>query len=119
MQLRRHRRVRPAPMYTLVRVRSVGRRRYQWSGHAYDISYGGMRFELDTSLAPGTEVDLCATLPGQKRTTFRATGHIIRLHNDVDEPGPVRMGMAFDRFANRSDRQCLRKYLSHALRDAA
>ena len=113
---RRAPRVKLSAMYTQVRVRPVGSRRYCWSGHIYDISASGMRFELDATIQPGTEVEIRALLPGSDHPIVTATGRIVRLHGDTDEPGPVRMGMAFDTFARHTDRLRLDAYVARRLR---
>ncbi len=99
-------------MYTLVRVRPHGQGRYCWTGHIYDVSAGGMRFELDQSLDPGTQIDVRAMLPGAHHITFNATGRIVRLHDDDDVSGPARMGMVFDEFRHGTDEDRLSQYLS-------
>jgi len=100
-------------MYTLLRVRHVGDKRYRWTGHIYDISSTGMRFELDGPLPAGTEVEVRGMLPGSQQTTFHATGRIVRLHDD-EEVGPIRMGMTFTKFQHDIDRQRLNIYLNHS-----
>jgi hypothetical protein len=101
-------------MYTLVRVRPVGEERYRWTGHIYDVSESGMRFELDQPIEAGTRVEVRAMLPGSSHITFNAAGHIVRLHDDCDERGPVRMGMVFERFTRQGDQLRLSDYLSGA-----
>lgn len=107
-------RLRLPAMYTLIRVRPAGAQRYRWTGHIYDISLSGMRFELDSALEPGTAVEVRAMLPGAQHTTIEAAGRIIRLHDDADEPGPVRMGMVIESFATAMDRGKLERYLEAA-----
>ena len=117
---RRAPRLKLPAMYTLVRVRPVGERAYPWTGYIYDVSQHGMRFELDEALEPGTRVDVRAVLPGGRPVTFRATGRVVRLHDDADDPGPIRMGMAFEAFDEDADAVQLDGYLSgNGLRDAA
>lgn len=99
-------------MYTLVRVRAKGNERYRWIGYIYDISESGMRFELDSALEPGTEIEVRAMLPGFYHTTFQASGRVVRVHDDAGFGGPMRMGMAFESFARDSDKQRLNRYLS-------
>ncbi len=111
---RQYPRLRLPAMYTLVRVRPAGTERYLWTGYIYDISAVGMRFELDAALPPGTEVEVRAMLPGTEHTTFHATGRVVRIHDDTDEPGPVRMGMTFDKFVHHVDRRRLHDYLQHS-----
>jgi len=113
--------------YTLVRVKPVGGDRYRWTGHIYDISLTGMRFELDAPLPPGSEVEVRGMLPGHHHTTFRATGRVVRIHDDQDsDGGPSRMAMTFDKFQTTIDQRKLMDYLetrglmqTTALRQAA
>ena len=113
--------------YTLVRVKPVGGDRYRWTGHIYDISLSGMRFELDAPLAPGSEVEVRGMLPGHNHTTFRATGRVVRIHDGQDsDGGPSRMAMSFDKFQTAIDQRKLMDYLdsrglmqTNALRQAA
>jgi hypothetical protein len=112
---RQYPRLKLQAMYTLVRVRPAGTKRYQWTGYIYDISQTGMRFEVDGAIPPGTKVDICALLPGAHHTTFEATGHIVRMHDDDDlDIGPVRMGMTFDSFARELDEMVLDNYLAES-----
>ncbi len=99
------------PMYTHARVRSRGTKKYAWSGHIYDISLTGLRFELDCPLDPGAEVDVQAALPGSPSAVIQLSGHVVRYHDDPDEPGPMRMGMVFDKFTRPIDRRRLHDYL--------
>lgn len=107
-------------MYSLVRVRPAGGDRYLWTGHIYDVSLSGMRFELDHAVEPGTAVEVRGILPGQEHVTFRATGTVVRFHDEDAEPGPSRMGMNFDSFHNETDQTRLTDYLGdHGLKIAA
>lgn len=105
-------RLRLPAMYTLIRVRKKGKNRFNQTGYIYDISQTGMRFELDDAMEPGTEVEFRALLPGSQTTTFSAAGHLVRIHDDIDEPGPVRMAVAFDKFKTVIDREKLHDYLN-------
>ena len=111
-------RTRLPAMYTLLRVRQPGSSRYQWTGHIYDISESGMRFELDKPIEPGTQVEVRAMLPGARHTTVDAAGRIVRLHAE-DEPGPARMCLKFDTFTRPIDQHKLEQYLANAPRIAA
>lgn len=106
-------------MYTLVRVRPVGGEKFCWTGYIYDISSTGMRFELDRELEAGTEVEVRAMLPGYPHTTFNASGHVVRRHDDPEEIGPARMGLIFDKFSHSNDRRKLEDYLDHSHTKAA
>ena len=116
---RKFQRISLPPMYTFVRLRPPGSRRYPWSGHIYDISESGMRFEVDQIIEPGTEVEVSAMLPGPTHRVLRAHGRVIRVHDDADEPGPIRMALAFSGFHRPADHQQLTAYLDEALRRAA
>ncbi|MEM1109563.1 MAG: PilZ domain-containing protein [Planctomycetota bacterium] len=119
-EARQQPRLKVPAMYSLVRVRPAGADRYCWTGHIYDVSLSGMRFELDEALAPGTDVEVRGILPGQAHVTFRAAGRIVRYHDDKPEMGPTRMGMAFDHFHSEVDQDRLVDYLGdHGLKIAA
>ena len=111
---RRHPRLKlPAP-YTLLRVRRSDESRFTRTGYVYDISASGMRFELDQALEPGTTVEFRAMLPGAQHMTFNGRGRVVRLHDDADEPGPVRMGLSIEGFSEHVDRRRLHDYLTSA-----
>ncbi|MEM1354737.1 MAG: PilZ domain-containing protein [Planctomycetota bacterium] len=99
-------------MYTLLRVGLVDLDKYQWSGHIYDVSLSGMRFELDGALEPGTRVSVRGMLPGGSYTSFRAIGRVIRLHSDADDLGPATMGLTFESFNSPMDYERLAVYLA-------
>jgi len=99
-------------MYTVVRVRPKGEKRYRWTGFAYDISNTGMRFELDEAVSPGANLEVRVMLPGSPPSTFHATGRVIRLHDDPDDPGPVRMALHFETFRLAADRKHLAGYIA-------
>ncbi len=105
-------------MYTAVAVRPLDRDRFQWEGHAYDLSEGGMRFEIDHPIAPGTPVALRLQLPGAgmlrvaERRPVYAFGNVVWIEeDDVDQPGPVRMACVFSRFLQPGDKERLLKRL--------
>ncbi|MEE9405387.1 MAG: PilZ domain-containing protein [Algisphaera sp.] len=101
-------------MYSVVRVRPAGEENYRWSGHIYDVSMSGMRFELDDALEPGTHIEVRGLLPGQTHIQFNATGRIVRYHDEGPEVGPTRMGMIFEQFETRTDESRLADYLGQA-----
>lgn len=108
------------PMYSVLRARPQGQKKFCWTGHIYDVSAAGMRFELDSAIEPGIVIDVRATLPGPHHTTINASGHVVRYHDDADEPGPIRMGMIFASFDTPQDRKLLDEYLrEHGLAQAA
>ena len=92
-------------------------------GHVYDISEGGVCFELDMPIDPGETVSIRIDLPltgedrGPGRSVF-VTGNIVWC--DMEEPGATRMAMAVTRFDRAGDRERLIKTLTtgHHLRVA-
>ena len=98
-------------MYTLIRARVLGSNRYNWTGHIYDVSLGGLRFELDMPIEPGTELEIRGMLPGSGHTTFRAIGRVVRVHTDESDLGPSIMGLEFESFQSPMDRHRLAQYI--------
>jgi len=110
---RQHTRFSVPAMYSLLRARSRSETHFCHTGHIYDVSLGGLRFELDEPIEPGTELDIRAMLPGPEHVTFRAKGRVVRLHNtDAEDRGPSRMGLAFDQFKSQADRACVETYVA-------
>lgn len=112
--------------YTAIAIRTLDSETFDWEGHTYDISEGGLQFELDRGLEPGTPVAMKIELPdavlaagnvGPGRAVF-VFGNIVWM--DDSEPGPVRMAVAFTRFARAGDRErLLRTFAAGRLRRAA
>lgn len=79
-------------------------------GHVYDISQGGMRFELDEPIEPGSSVTVRIDLPGHATDHVNATCNILWVEEeDLELPGPVRMACSF---ASLEDEQKLAGHLS-------
>ncbi len=116
---RQHERFALRPMYTPVSVRTLDEEGFRHEGHAYDVSEGGVRFELDYPIAPGTAVAMQITLPvgqivgdedeGPGRAVF-VLGNVVWI--DDSEPGPVQMAVAITRFARVGDRERLMRQLT-------
>jgi hypothetical protein len=106
-----HPRIKVPAMYTLIRARVHGSTRYNWTGHIYDVSLSGVRFELDMPVEPGTQLEIRGMLPGAGHTTFRAVGRVVRIHSDADELGPSIMGLHFESFQSPMDRHRLAQYI--------
>lgn len=111
-------------MYTPVGVRVMESASFHLEGHAYDISEGGVRFELDQAVPPGTRIAMQITLPeggavvGPGRSVF-VFATVVWLE-DEEEPGPVRMAAVFTHFARVGDRErLLRQFASGRFRLAA
>jgi hypothetical protein len=111
---REHARFRVNPGYTPVEVRLHPDERFTLAGHIYDISEGGVCFEIDHAVEPGSRVSLKIELPahlvhsgrdvGPGRAVF-ATGNVVWC--DLDEPGASRMAVAITRFDRAGDRERL------------
>lgn len=111
---RRHPRFLTEPMYTPMSIRLLDDQNFSLEGHAYDISEGGVRFELDRGIEPGTRVAMQITLPtmsnhdiGPGRSVF-VFANVVWLE-DEDEVGPLRMAAVFSQFARAGDRERLLK----------
>ncbi len=100
------------PMYTLIRVKPLGEANYQWTGHVYDVSETGIKFELDSPLQAGEEIQIKAILPGLQHTTIEAHGRVIRIHDSEQDFGPCRMAMIFDQFDTHVDKMKLTNFLN-------
>ncbi len=111
------------PAYTEVVVRLPGRAE-PLEGHAYDISEGGVRMELDEPIEPGTSIVVEVKLPpgnakasGIEEVLARGT---VMWADDDGVPGPVRMGVLFDEFASNVDRdRLLGRFATNAYNRAA
>jgi hypothetical protein len=93
--------------YSPVTVRLVADDTYAFDGHAYDVCEGGVRFELDRLIEPGTPVSLRITFPGagdEESRSVLVVANVVWALDDPDEPGPVRMAAAFTRFASAADK---------------
>jgi hypothetical protein len=105
-------------MYTSVAVRELDSDRFTFIGHAYDISAGGMRFELDTPIEPGTRVAVRIALPGGRTQSWATPRAVFAFANvlwieedDLDTTGPVRMACAFTNFCKPNDEAVLMQAL--------
>ncbi len=102
--------------YAQVRVRLPGQHRFSLTGHAYDISLSGIRFELDQPLPLGKSIDMQLRLPCSHdlpQHPIRAKARCVRLH-DTDEigHGPVRMGACFIDLPKSTGQRQLAAYLN-------
>ncbi len=114
-----HERFTVSPMYTAVRVRLESEAEYTRDGHAYDISEGGLRFELDHPVELGTPVIMELELPraGLWASTDDGPGRTIELKAnvvwcDTEEPGPARMAAAVSEFITEGDKPRLMRLLT-------
>lgn len=83
-----------------------------FEGHAYDLSDGGVRVELDAPLPVGTPVDVEMHFPGLG-TPVHMVGAVARLFDEIDDPGPRRMGI-HARGATPADEARLQRLLDQA-----
>lgn len=116
---RRHQRYVLPSMYTGVEVRPMDSESFEWKGHAYDISEGGMRFELDRPIEPGTRIAVRIQLPGaeflrltERRPVYAFANVVWIEEDDLDQGGPVRMACVFSRFVVPGDRERLSRRLA-------
>lgn len=114
-----HTRYQLPSMYTEVSVRELESTEFTSSGHAYDISLGGMRFELDEAIAPGTPIAVRILLPGPSslhgndRRAIFAMGTVVWIEeDDLDQGGPVRMACVFRNFCQPGDEHRLLAQIS-------
>jgi len=113
------------PMYTPIAVRTLESEVFDIEGHAYDISEGGMRFELDRALPPGTKVAMQITLPCMQAGDIGPGRSIMVFANiiwleDEEDPAPYRMAAVFTHFARAGDRErLLRQFATGRYRAAA
>lgn len=97
-------------MYTLIKVRCPGATAPDAQGHIYDISQGGARFELDEPIEEGTRIAVEISLPGCPKE-IAVSGKVVRVNDAADDPGPRRMALMFESFADESSRDALSRYL--------
>jgi hypothetical protein len=116
---RRHPRYTLSAMYSPIMMRTLDQDGFSIEGHAYDISLGGLRFEADRAIAPGTTVALQITLPGMHGHRDGAEGpgravfvfaNVVWLE-DEEDPAPYKMAAVFTRFARAGDEQRLQAEL--------
>ncbi len=99
------------PMYSPITVqRGNGGPAQMLRGHAYDISEGGARVELDEALDAGESIEIVVSLPGSSRA-LKAKAQVAWIAEADDDPGPRRVGFRFDGFATPTDRHALLEYL--------
>jgi len=86
------------PMYSAVRIMPrSGKSGDPLDGHIYEISLGGMRFELDEPLPRDSVVTAELTLPGCE-APIMVDGRVLRVFDVMDDPGPRRMVLEFESF---------------------
>ena len=84
-------------------------------GHIYDISEGGICFELDIPIEPGQTISMRVDIPsnvgdtGPGRAVF-ITGNVVWC--DIEEPGPAKMAMVITRYDRAGDKQRMIRALS-------
>lgn len=100
------------PMYSSVSVRpsdaqGEGEIRH---GHLYDVSLGGARIELDEACGTGEKLALEIELPGCPKP-IAATARVVRVFDQLDDPGPRRVCVEFETFATGA-REMLSRHLA-------
>ena len=80
-------------MYTAVEaIRTSQPDAQPLTGHAYDVSEGGARVELDEALSKGETVHLRLNLPAQV-AEIEANASVVWVNAEDDDPGPRRMAL--------------------------
>jgi hypothetical protein len=117
---RRYPRFTLRPGYTAIGLRRLESDAFGIDGHAYDLSLGGMRFEADEAVEPGTSMAIRIDFPGADSSqSVYVFGNVIWLE-DEEDGAPYKMAAVFTRFARDEDRERLADALSNGkLRAAA
>jgi hypothetical protein len=71
-------------------------------GHVYNLSATGIRLELDEALAVGKQVEVDFFFAGILKA-IHFTGVVTRVFDEIDDPGPRRMGIEIQSFASDTD----------------
>ncbi|MBK7405963.1 MAG: PilZ domain-containing protein [Phycisphaerales bacterium] len=117
---RAHTRFALKPMYSAIAVKLAVDGAAELEGHAYDISRGGVCFELDDAIESGTPIWMRLTLPEWLQgladghtdlTSVHVRGTVIWTDDD-DAPGPVRMAAVFTSFGSVAERELFLRSLS-------
>jgi hypothetical protein len=114
---RQHDRFALPPMYTALTVDRVSDLRVQsLPGHAYDLSEGGVKIELDVPLNLDERVTVHLDLPGGGT----ALGSVVHAAARVawveeDEAGPTRSALQFCHFLSEADKRRLGSFLGSGL----
>ncbi len=82
-------------------------------GHVYDISGTGIRLELDKALAIGQIVEVDFFFAGILKG-IHFTGVVTRVFDEIDDPGPRRMGIEILRFISDADELRMNSLLDSA-----
>lgn len=98
-------------MYSAIEVKLASDAPDAMSGHAYDISRGGVSFELDRAIEPGTPIYLRLSLPEWLQGLADGESDTVSVHvkgtvvwaDDDGVPGPVRMAAVFTSFESVSE----------------
>lgn len=111
-------------MYSKVMVRLLDEEDFTREGHAYDISAGGVRFELDGPIEAGTPIAMRIDLPHsrvERSTEWRdifAFANVVWVEWD-DAPGPYRLAAVFTEFPSIEDAHMLDRRLCAGAYSAA
>jgi len=100
--------------YAQVRVRPDRRRSAALTGHCYDLSWGGLRFEIDEAIPVGEALDVELNLPGDTAHPVHFRAVCVR-QTDADDVGPIRTAAAIVSHASDVDRRALADYLDRRL----
>lgn len=110
---RRHPRFNLAPMYSAVTAQRQGNAARAVTGHAYNISEGGVRLEIEGKFRVGDHLHLNLTLPGEM-TDIHASGKIVWSARGDDDPAARRVAVRFERFDSWADKARLMRFIRAA-----
>lgn len=111
IEAREHPRFKLQPMYTEVTIQRIRDMSISTvAGHAYDVSEAGVRIEMDEPLEVDERVSLCLNMGGEKTSVF-ASGRVVWVNDEDDDPAARRMAIRFTRFLAPEDRTRLMRSL--------
>ncbi len=107
-------------MYTEVIVQRIAAGRMaELTGHAYDISEGGLRVELDGRLEIGEHVNLTLILPGYSDHDLDGVIHLgcetVWLNDEIDDPIMPRTALRIVKYLSDDSRDRLLRFLGSRL----
>lgn len=109
---RQHERFTLAPAYTWIQITTQTGEVCE--GHAYDISIGGARVEIDHPLEIGERVEVMIELAGWTEP-IHASGEVVWMNDAQDDPGPTRMAISFTQFSSGEDLKRLARYVGSGM----
>lgn len=82
-------------------------------GHVYNLSANGIRLELDNALTVGKQVKVDFFFAGILKA-IHFVGVVTRVFDEIDDPGPRRMGIEIQSFASDTDEMRMSELIESA-----